>query len=166
MSRVTMTGWDAAQQRVLRRLHGLGEASMTRALANVGDTVVEQYRANIARGRSPRHRFAKLSEPYATRKRKKYGEQPILVASGSMRDSFGYRVTVLGPGRYRLECGAGGTDEKGVSNGAKAIWHIDGTPRMPMRDFGRVPARFLTIELSKALRAELVSGAPAPATVA
>jgi hypothetical protein len=159
-----MTGWSQAQQRVLKRLQGLGEGAMVRALGHVGESIVGQYRANIAQGRSPRHRFPKLSEPYATRKRKKYGAQPILVASGAMRDSLGFKVTVLGAARYMLECGAGGTDADGVRNGDKALWHIDGTPRMPMRDFGRMPARLLTVEMSKALKAE-VTAAPAPATV-
>src|SRR6266511_4308026 len=103
MSRVTITGWDQVQQRVLQKLHSYGEGAMTRALGKVGDAIVEQYRENIARGRSPAHKFPKLSEPYATRKARRWGNQPLLVASGSMRDSLAYRVVVLGPGRFCLE---------------------------------------------------------------
>jgi hypothetical protein len=157
-----MTGWDAAQRRILQRLEGLGERAMVRGLKRVGDALIGQYHESIARGRSPRHRFPKLSEPYATRKKRRWGDRPILIASGSMIQSLGYLVTVLGPGRYRLNAGASGTDANGVSNGDKARWHLDGTGRMPARDFGRVPARFLTLELTNALRAEATGSAPVP----
>jgi hypothetical protein len=203
-----MTGWDAAQRRILQRLEGLGERAMVRGLERVGDAVIGQYHESIARGRSPAGKFAPLSEPYATRKKRRWGDRPILIASGSMIQSLGYQVTVLGPGRYRLNCGAGGTDANGVSNADKARWHIEGTRGrtaaaqaeakqlrlaareesrsehgskavarslrrrasaisgsggLPQRDFGRVPARFLTIELTNALRAEVTGSAPVPA---
>lgn len=162
MSKVTTTGWGKVEARVLKRLNGLGEASMMRALTRVGEDVTGQYRTAIAAGRSPYHKFPKLSEPYAKRKIKKYGTQPILVATGAMRDSLGFKLTVLGPGRYRLECGAGGVDASGVSNGDKALWHIDGTPRMPKRDFGRLPKALLRRTLSQALRAEVVAAPASP----
>ncbi len=164
MARVESHGWSKVEARLLRRLNGLGQAVMVRALTTVGTDVVGRYRQSIAAGRSPAGKFRKLSEPYATRKLKKYGSQPILVATGSMRDSLGFRLTVTGPNRYLLECGAGGIDPSGVSNGAKAIWHIDGTPRMPKRDFGRLNRALLRMSLTKALKAELVTTPVVPSS--
>lgn len=162
MSRIESHGWSKVEARLLRRLNGLGGPAMVRALDRVGAEVVGRYRQSIAAGRSPYHKFPKLSEPYAKRKLKRYGTQPILVATGAMRDSLGHKLTVLGVGRYRLECGAGGVDSSGVSNGDKALWHIDGTPKMPRRDFGRLNKSLLRQALTEALRAELVAS-PVPA---
>jgi len=157
MPKVTSYGWSKVEGRLLKRLNGLGAPAMTRALNRVGQDVVGRYKQSISAGRSPAHKFPKLSPRYAKRKLKLYGIQPILVATGSMRDSLGYKVSSPGPNRYVLECGAGGIDAKGVSNGRKAEWHIDGTPKMPKRDFGRLNRALLRRSLTEALKAELVA---------
>ncbi len=163
---VVTHGWSNVEARILRRLNGLGDQAMQRALTRVGQDVVGQYRENISQGRSPAGKFRALSPEYAKRKLKRWGQRPILVASGSMLESLGYRVQQLGPSHWRCECGAGGVDAEGVSNGVKALAHIDGTDRIPVRNFGRVPKALLRISLTNALRVELERAAPAPAMAA
>jgi hypothetical protein len=155
MALVETTGWSAAQMRVLRAIHGLGPDAMLGALDVVGADIVGSYRGSISSGRSPAGKFKKLSPKYAKRKAKKYPGRPILVASGAMVSSLAYKSSMIGPGHYRLVCGAGGVDGDGVKNGDKALWHIDGTPKMPARDFGRVRKHLVTAAFAKALRAAM-----------
>jgi hypothetical protein len=128
MALVETTGWNAAQMRVLRALHGMGPEVMLAALDSVGDAIVGQYKKNIAEGRAPRDgKFVPLSpRGYAAWKAEHFPGKPILVRTGAMLGSLAYRSSMVGPGHYRLECGAGGVDKDGVRNGVKALAHIDG----------------------------------------
>lgn len=130
-----------------KRFHALPEA-----LDRLAHEIEDRYRSNINAGRGGSASFRALSEPYATQKAKKYGARPILVASGAMVAAFGHRVLTLAEAHYRLEIGASGSDGKGVRNVDKAIWHIEGTDRMPSRDFTFLPKGFVLRSLSATLK--------------
>lgn len=153
MAKVTIKGWQGHVTKMAKAADRIcGDRGAGQILDAVGRAIVAQYNANIEKGSAAGKKFRRLSEPYATHKAKKYGRQPILVASGSMRDSFAWKLSHLGPAKWRLVAGVGGSDARGVSNGAKATWHTEGTPSMPKRDFGAMPKK----HLAKAARDEFV----------
>lgn len=86
----------------------------------------EQFSSEGAAGRSGR--YAPLSSTYAERKTKKYGPQPILTASGQMRDSL-TRATAKNAvvEKTAQELVLGTTDPK-------AAYHQRGTSKMPKRE--------------------------------
>lgn len=133
---------SAGFNRLLQRLTRVPGA-VDKAMGGLGDDVIARYQQNIAEGRSPKGKFKKLSPAYAAWKRRHYPSQPILVATGSMRNSLARQVKWTSPTRVRLSVGATGVDRKGRSNADKAEWHQDGTPRMPARKFATLPVRFL-----------------------
>jgi phage gpG-like protein len=90
-----------------------------------------------------------LSPEYAAWKFRKYGRQPILVATGAMRESFsvGGRNNVFRPGRTKVIAG---------SADRKVKYHQRGTSRMPRRPVVlNLPSRTMQRLLSKYMRTEL-----------
>lgn len=151
MAGVKRIGWEEARKRVLRSISTLGPEKVVAVLKLCGQDIVAEYRRSIERGRTARAPFKKLSPAYAEAKRRDVGEQPILVRTGSMRDGFTAIVKPQHP-RYSLSTTSIGADENGVPNLKKARWHIQGTPRMPARNFAVLPAHFFDRALARNFR--------------
>lgn len=157
-TRVRREGFVERQKALMARLEQYGQLGS--ALESLGAIGVARYATNIAGGRSAYHRFPKLSPRYAAWKAKRYPGRPILMLTGGMVDGLGYRVIGLGTAHYVLHIGVGGVDEKGVSNGLKATWHMEGTPRMPPRKFAALGKRFLDEEFVAEFKARLRARTP------
>ena len=97
------------------------------ALARWGDYIVNEHIPAQFDAQGTPKRWASLKEPYATRKREIWGNKPILVRTGRMRDGFRHET-----GRKSMRVVNRVT--AGQSNRIpRWIFHQDGTPRMVAR---------------------------------
>lgn len=86
----------SARLRIRRELTDLtkggGGVLAKRLKDEVGDLDRKQNQRHFAtEGKSTGQRHPELKEPYKTRKRKKFGRKPILVATGRARDSLRFK---------------------------------------------------------------------------
>lgn len=133
----TVKGWDEHVRKMARAADKLNRGDGVReVLEEVGHAAIRTYRTNIINEKTEDgKRFAPLSKPYAQQKRERWGNKPILRASGAMWDGFVFAIQRVSASKWSLIAGVSGTDADGVRNADKATWHIEGTDRMPARDF-------------------------------
>lgn len=122
---ITISGLD----QVLAKLGEIDPAlkNLTPQMQEAGEYLMKFFMEDVyaSQGGVIGESWRELSEPYATQKEKKWGDAPLLIASGQMRDS------------YTLETAA---DMFKITNVAQtdrgdyyAVYHQEGTSKMPRR---------------------------------
>lgn len=105
-----------------------------------------------------RYGFAPLSPKYAKRKVREFGNLPILVRTGALRDEAGGSAVVSGGRNFA---------EITMTVPKYGEYHIEGTPKMPARDWTKAIAddtKAITDEATKIAQASLDGIAVRPAT--
>lgn len=93
-----------------------------------GEYLVEEHIPRQFKRRGTPKRWAPLSQAYADRKRRQYGNLPLLVLSGRMKAGFKYEATKRTL-RVINRVAAG----QGRNKTPRWTWHQDGTDTMPAR---------------------------------
>lgn len=142
MNRVSVTtaGLDRLTDRITRRANFLGGTAMKALMTDAAKDLAKAYEAKIAS-------FAPgpvqdLKDATKKQKQNQVGFiYPILMRSGYLVSSMRGIAKVLSNG-WTIAVDFPGTHPGGSANNTIAKAHIEGTERLPKRDFTAVPARW------------------------